>query len=204
MTRSQCGNKVTRSSVKSGEINAAINYTVLRAYTPLHTMRLVFFFFFLHAARNRAMTANFLRLKVYKRREKGEEKEEKMEVNHVPPRFLGKLVRQFGSWIKSAMINISNRRRTDWLTLAGCNARPRTRIINVDISDYKLKHPPTGSPNSGPVADARRSLGRGQIDLSRRGDRGKSKPVPLTKCLGLCRLQKKKKSTFESVDGSFS
>lgn len=46
MTRSQCGNKVTRSSVKSGEINAAINYTVLRAYTPLHTMRLVFFFFF--------------------------------------------------------------------------------------------------------------------------------------------------------------
>lgn len=53
MTRSQCGNKVTRSSVKSGEINAAINYTVLRAYTPLHTTRLVFFFFFARGPKSR-------------------------------------------------------------------------------------------------------------------------------------------------------
>lgn len=69
--------------------------------------------------------------------------------------------------------------------------RGRTRIINVDISDYKLKHPPTGSPNSGPGRRTPASLGRGEIDLSRRGDRGESKPVPLTKCLGFCRLREK-------------
>lgn len=47
------------------------------------------------------------------------------------------------------------------------------------------------------------SLGRGEIDLSRRGDRGESKPVPLTKCLGFCRPPGKK-STFETVHGSRS
>lgn len=77
--------------------------------------------------------------------------------------------------------------------------RGRTRIINVDISDYKLKHPPTGSPNSGPGRRTPASLGRGEIDLSRRGDRGESKPVPLTKCLGLS--PPGEKSTFETVHG---